>query len=352
MPSPVEGVEHLRVESKLLSEFWGKPMFVEGGVVLPPDYKADGKTPICFSIHGFGGSHRVAWRIGTQLRKRIQQGYPRMLYVYLNAQFPLGHHEFADSVNNGPWGQALTEEFIPALEKKYATAGSAESRFLTGHSSGGWSSLWLQVTYPEMFGGTWSTAPDSIDFRDFSGINVYQFENAYVDPDGKPVNLVRKSNGSWGPTIRDYAQGEYARKKYGGQFASFDAVFSPRDVDGQPMKMFDRDSGEINDDVFKSWEKYDICLQLRRNWKQLGPKLRGKINVYVGTLDTYRLEGAVKLAQAELKKLGSDAKFTIVEGRNHGSLMAPHTKLWPKGLINHVHTAMWQKWESQTRKAE
>jgi len=349
----VEGVEYFQVKSKLLSEFWGRTMIVEAGVVLPPGYKPDGKTPVCYSIHGFGGSHKQAWRFGKRLRKMIaEQGYPPMVYVFLNAHFPLGHHEFADSVNNGPWGKALTTEFIPAFEKKYSAPSTASSRFLTGHSSGGWSSLWLQVTYPELFGGTWSTAPDSIDFRHFTGIDVYNFENAYVDPDGKPINLVRKSDGSWGPTIRDYAQAEHAKKKYGGQFASFDAVFSPREIDGRPMKMFDRDSGAINKAVLKSWEKYDICLQLRRNWKQLGPKLEGKIKIYVGTLDTYRLEGAVLLAQAELKTLGSDAQFTIVEGRNHGSLMAPHKTLWPKGLMYLIHAEMWAKWKSQNGGAE
>ena len=96
----------------------------------------------------------------------VEREYPRLLYVYLNAQFPLGHHEFADSVNNGPWGKALTTEFIPQLEAKYGAAATPAGRFLTGHSSGGWSSLWLQVNYPEFFGGVWSTAPDPVDFRD------------------------------------------------------------------------------------------------------------------------------------------------------------------------------------------
>ncbi len=132
-------------------------MFIEAGVVSPPTEKlGDRRPPVCYSIHGFGGSHRSAWRAGERLRKRmLEDDYPPMLYVFLNAQYPLGHHEFADSVNNGPWGQALTEEFIPALEEKFKAAAKPTARFLTGHSSGGWSSLWLQVAYPDFFGGTW-----------------------------------------------------------------------------------------------------------------------------------------------------------------------------------------------------
>lgn len=343
----LEGVEHFKIQSKLLTEFWGRPMFIEAGVVMPPDHDKSGdSTPTCYSIHGFGGSHRSAWRFGDDLRKRMQEkDHPRMLYVYLNAQFSLGHHEFADSVNNGPWGEALTTEFIPAFEKAYGAAAKPEGRFLTGHSSGGWSSLWLQVTYPEFFGGCWSTAPDSIDFRDFTGINIYEFDNAYTDPDGEPIQLVRGVDGKFVRTIKQYAQREYERRKFGGQFASFDAVFGPRDVDGQPMKLFDRETGEINRDVLASWKKYDIVLQLKQNWDELKDKLAGKIRIYIGTLDTFRLEGAVKLAKEELEKLGSDAEIVIIEGRNHGSILGPH-ELWPEGLILTIHRKMWAQWQA------
>jgi len=349
VPRDVEGVEHFRIQSKLLTEFWGCPMYIDAGVILPLEHdKAKKITPACYSIHGFGGSHSIAWRMGKRLRDMMAKGHPPMLYVFLNAQFSLGHHEFADSVNNGPWGQALIEEFIPAFEEEFGAAPTADGRFLTGHSSGGWSSMWLQVTYPEQFAGTWSTAPDSIDFRDFTGINVYQHRNAYTDPEGNPVQLVRNGKGEWVRTIKEYAQGEAAKSDFGGQFASFDAVFSPRDIDGRPMKMFDRETGDINDKVRDHWRKYDIVLKIRDNWSELKDKLSGKLHVYVGTYDTFRLEGAVLLAQAELKKLGSDAEFVIVEKRTHGSLMAPHETLWPKGLLPAIHQKMWAQWEART----
>ena len=341
----VERVELFEIESKLLTEFWGRPMKIQAGVVLPPDHdpmKQD--TPVCYSIHGFGGSHRSAWRSGGQLRTSMsKKGYPRMLYVFLNAQFSLGHHEFADSVNNGPWGQSLIEEFIPKLEAKYGAAATPSGRFLTGHSSGGWSSLWLQVTYPEFFGGVWSTAPDSVDFRDFTGIDVYTFDNAYVDPDGQDIPLVRR-NGEWAMMLKDFAQKEYAKKDYGGQFASFDAVFSPRADDGRPKKLFDRETGKIDHEVAETWRKYDISLILKKNWKKLEPQLRGKLHVYMGTIDTFRLEGALKLMKSELDALGTDAEILLVEGRDHGSLFRPHPDLWPDGMLPHIHKQMRASW--------
>ena len=271
---------------------------------------------------------------------------PQMLYVFLNAQFPLGHHEFADSVNNGPWGTALTTEFIPALEKHFGAAATPNGRFLTGHSSGGWSSLWLQVTYPDFFGGTWSTAPDPVDFRDFSGVDIYTHKNAYFGPDGKEVPLVKR-DGKFVMTIKGYAQRELARRDYGGQFASFDAVFSPRGEDGRPMRLFDRETGKIDPNVVMSWARYDIHLILKRQWAQLQPRLQGKLHIFVGLEDTYRLEGAVKLLKTELQTLGSDAEVILVEGRDHGNLGAPHPKFWPRGMRNYIYSAMWKHWQAR-----
>ncbi len=158
---------------------------------------------------------------------------------------------------------------------------------------------------------------------------------------------MRNSKGEWVRTIKEYAQGEVAKRDFGGQFASFDAVFSPRDIDGRPLKMFDRETGVINPKVRNSWRKYDIVLTIKENWSELKDKLKGKLHVYVGTYDTFRLEGAVLLAKEDLKKLGSDAEIVIVEKRTHGSIMAPHEKLWPKGLITAIHQKMWAQWQAR-----
>ena len=332
--------------SELLSRFWGRDVLIRAGVVIPPQMRTGEKLPVCYSIHGFGGSHRGAVRRAVPLVEGMAKGsQPRLLYVFLDASCPLGHHEFADSVNNGPWGAALTTEFVPALEAEFHAGGAASSRFLTGHSSGGWSSLWLQVNYPDVFGGTWSTAPDSVDFRDFTGIDVYRFDNAFTDPDGKPIQLVRR-DGKWVTTIQQFVDKELARKNYGGQFMSFNAVFSPRGEDGQPMALFDSKTGKIDRFVAESWKKYDIRLLLRERWTSLQPKLAGKLNVYIGTQDTFRLEGAMYLMRDELKALGSDAVVVFAEGRDHGSVAQPHEPHWPDGMMMRIHREMRAKFDA------
>jgi S-formylglutathione hydrolase FrmB len=243
-----------------------------------------------------------------------------MLYVVLDPSCRWGHHVFADSANNGPCGQALISELIPHIEKQYRAIGEPAARFLTGHSSGGWSSLWLQVAYPDFFGGVWSTSPDPVDFRDFQRINLYRDgENMFTDGDGKPRPIARRAGQAvlW---YRPFSDMEVVMG-HGGQLVSFEAAFSGRGADGKPRQLWDRTTGKLDPEVAKSWERYDIRLVLERNWKTLGPKLAGKLHVHMGSDDTFYLEGATALLKESLTKLGSDAVVEIVPGKDHGTIL-------------------------------
>jgi hypothetical protein len=344
--SDTDSVKLITFESPSLTSFWGRPMEMQAGVVLPPSYgkSASQRYPTVYMVHGYGGTHLTAWRAGPSLIKKMSDGTtPEMIYVFLNASFSLGHHVFADSVNNGPWGHALTAELIPYLEKQFRMDAQARGRFLNGHSSGGWSTLWLQVNYPDVFGGTWSTSPDPVDFREFTGPDLTKTppQNFYRGADGKPYNLVRYQ-GREIMTVREYALLERVEGYFGGQMASFEAVFSPRGPDGQPMPLFDRDTGRIDPLVQKAWERYDIDRLLRRNWTTLGPKLRGKLNIIVGTADTFHLEKAVYLLRDTLKALGSDARIEFIEGRDHFDL-------YQGGLAERIAREMYSVARPQTR---
>ncbi len=312
-------VKLVDIESKLLTAFHGRPMRMRAGVVLPKSFAENPKRrfPVVYEIPGFGGDHfgAMSQRASTNLAG------VEVIWVVLDPSCRLGHHVFADSANNGPCGKALVEELIPAIEKEYRGLGTPAGRAVTGHSSGGWSSLWLQVTYPDVFGGVWSTAPDPIDFRDFQRINIYhKGENMFKDAAGKDRPLARNSSGQ--PTImyKPFSDMEVVMG-HGGQLGSFEAVFSERGADGKPKQLWDRQTGAIDPEVAKSWERYDIHLVLERNWKTLGPKLAGKLHVYMGDQDTFYLEGATMLVKEALKQLGSDAVVELFPGKNHGSLM-------------------------------
>jgi S-formylglutathione hydrolase FrmB len=243
------------------------------------------------------------------------------LHVMLDPNCPLGHHVFADSVNNGPVGEALITELIPAFEKAYRIVAAPHARFLTGHSSGGWSSLWLQITYPEVFGGTWSTSPDSVDFRDFQRIDMYAAgENTYRDAHGERRPIAR-ANGQPVLWYDDFCRIEDVLG-HGGQLHSFEAVFSPRGENGRPLLAWNRETGAVDAAVAETWKKYDIRLILEQNWPTLSPKLTSKLHVFMGSEDTFYLDGATRLLKESLARLGSDAVVEIHEGKDHGTLLS------------------------------
>jgi aryl-phospho-beta-D-glucosidase BglC (GH1 family)/S-formylglutathione hydrolase FrmB len=311
-----DSVKLVEVESKLLTDFHGKPMRLRAGVILPPSFakEPERKYPVVYEITGFGGDHTFAPRIAS--RNPCDVAGTEMIWVVLDANCRLGHHVFADSANNGPVGTALVTELIPALESKFRGIGKPWARFVTGHSSGGWSSLWLQVTYPDSFGGCWSTSPDPVDFRDFQQVDLTRpGVNLFVDAEEKPRPLARM-NGRPAMFYKPFSDMEHVMGR-GGQLGSFEAVFSPRGADGKPRPLWERKTGAVDPETVKAWEKYDIRLILEKNWAAIAPKLAGKIHVYMGAEDTFYLDGATRLLKEALERLKADAVVEIFPGKTH-----------------------------------
>jgi S-formylglutathione hydrolase FrmB len=321
--APASG-EILDFESPALTSFWGRPVHMRGVVVLPPNYQQSAKRyPTVYWTHGFGADlDAIAEHYAPSYAQKMEHGeLPSMIYVLLDQSCPGGTHEFADSVNNGPWGKALTTELIPYLEKKYRMQATPSGRLLTGHSSGGWAALWLQVAYPKVFGGTWPTSPDPSDFRRFTGpdLRSHPPSNFYHDAQGKPWPLVRMGTQEV-MSLEEYAHQEAVLGDYGGQMASFDWVFSPRGKDGRPQRLFDRETGVVDSEVEKAWEQHDIAEILRKNAKGLRPLLQDKIHLTVGTADTFHLDEPARLLEQTLKELGIKATFTYLPGKSHFDL--------------------------------
>ena len=324
-PDVDAALKPLDMISPVLSSYWGREIHVRGWVLLPPGYAAHPKEhyPTVYFTHGFGGALAgLRERYGPILYDRMKQGrMPEMIWVLLDESSPTGTHEFADSVNNGPWGTALTAECIPAIERQYRMDARPSGRFLQGHSSGGWATLWLQTRYPKIFGGTWSTSPDPSDFHVFSTVDIYAANaNMYRNPDGTPSPIIRVQ-GQARATMQQLAQLEAVVGPYGGQLASFEWVFSPRGPDGRPAPLFDRATGDIDPTVAAYWRAhYDIVQRLNSDWKTIGPDLQGKIHLIVGTDDTFYLDGAAHSLQSTLDHLGVEAEFTFLPGRSHFDL--------------------------------
>ncbi|KAL7692560.1 putative alpha/Beta hydrolase [Plasmopara halstedii] len=314
-----EWLEHISMKSKLLSEYHNQDVFMMASIVLPWNFKTLQKSrafPTVYYIEGFTGTESYAKRAQAFLSSEMGHDWKAgrwpipMLRVTLGSRFKFGHTSYADTEANGPWGTALVTEFIPYLESLYPAIPSAAGRYLHGHSSGAWASLWLQLKFSNFFGGTWSSAPDPVDFSKFQVVNIYEADNAYWDNNGHPYPTSR-SNGFVICSNRDENLVERViGRGNGGQWDAFFAVFGPRGADGMPIPLFDKVSGDINRDVAKYWERFDICKYLQQRPGLLTTTLRGKIHVFCGVEDTYYLD----LACRSLQKLVGNSKDNAQDG--------------------------------------
>jgi hypothetical protein len=324
-----ERIRVVQMKSDMLSFFHARPISMRAVVILPKNYDAfpDRRYPALYWIGGFGSDGSDAYMMASVWERMGIDD--RIVRIVLDPSCYGGHHVFADSANNGPRGRALVEELIPHLEDTFRLVAAPTARFASGHSSGGWSSLWLQVMYPETFGGVWSIAPDPVTFSDFQRIDLYQpGANMYVDEDGKRRPLARQHNDGNEQVMiwyDDFAKMEVPYGE-GGQLRSFEWVFSPKGNDGLPVPLFDRTTGAVDANVAEAWKKYDIRLLLERHWATLKPALASKIHVFTGEQDNFYLDGATKEWKASLEKLGSDAVIEIVPGKDHGSIASPQLR--------------------------
>jgi hypothetical protein len=252
--------------SPKLSEYWGRPIHMRGAVLMPPSYSSGkGRYPTVYMTHGFGADMRyLAQRSAGNINKLMEdKKIPEMIWVFMLEACPGGTHEFADSVNNGPWGTALTTELIPEPGERNTEwmQNPVEDSSLGIHPGDG-PRFGSKSSHPEFFGGSWPTAPDTTDFRTFAAqtdLTKQPPPNFYRTDEGNPRMFIRM-DGKDTQSIEDLAKQERVLGDYGGQLASFEWVFSPRGKDGRPMPLFDRDTGKIDPEVAAYWEKhYDIA---------------------------------------------------------------------------------------------
>jgi hypothetical protein len=159
--------------------------------------------------------------------------------------------------------------------------------------------LALQVFYPEFFNGAWSFCPDSVDFRSFQLVNIYDDKNAYVNPHGFERPAARDVSGEVRFTMRHECGLENVLGRgdlwtmSGGQWGAWNAAYGPRGEDGRPVPLWNPRTGVIDRTAADHWKKYDLRLVIEKNWQTLGPQLRGKLHVWVGDTDDYFLNNAV-----------------------------------------------------------
>ncbi len=334
LPKDTKYVKHVRFESPLLSKFWGRPISIGATILLPKDYERDAGIyyPVNyeqghFSTNPPGGFAEKVERRANETEKEkeralrreefskawLSDAFPRMLYVTFQHPTPYYDDSYAvDSPNLGPYGQAITQELIPYIEKHFRAIPEPWARILSGGSTGGWESLALQIFYPEYFGGTFSYCPDPVDFRYFELVNIYEWDSAWYLKDEwrkTPIPAERRADGLVLSTMREQLQYERAmgtRGRSGEDWDCWQAVYGPVGADGYFKPLFDPSTGSIDHSVAAYWKEHsDLNQYLQRNWSRIGSKLTGKIHIWTGDMDTYYLNDAVYLLEDFLKTTSS-----------------------------------------------
>ncbi|MFT4154163.1 hypothetical protein [Parafilimonas sp.] len=339
-PEDTRYVKHIKIQSKLLTEFWGRPMYLGAHILLPEGFDEHPNVHYPLAIfHGHFPEDISDFRTvppdenlkpDTSARFRISgynkivqeedykfyklwtgKHFPRVLVVEIQHANPYYDDSYAvNSANLGPYGDAITYELIPEIEKRFRGIGKGWARFMYGGSTGGWEVLAAQVFYPDEYNGCYAACPDPIDFHHYTTIDIYNNRNAYyVESDFKqtPRPGMRDYLGHVSATIQQMNQRELAlgtNSRSGDQFDIWEAVFSPMGEDGYPKRIFDKYTGAIDSSVAAYWkEHYDLTQIIQRDWPKIGNKLKGKIHIYVGDMDTYYLNNAVYAAEDMLKQM-------------------------------------------------
>jgi hypothetical protein len=352
------GVEFFELRSELLSAFRGTDVMLRAGVVFPIGHEAGAAYPALYIVPGFGGNHTMAGGIAAR-RRSMEPGTPEhtlassVFTIVLDPDGPHGHTLFADSASNGPVGRALVEELIPALEARFNLIAKPEARLLNGHSSGGWSTLWLATEYPQTFGASWSSAPDPVDFHAFQKINIYEDASMYFRTDasgGRQAIPSYTENGEVLMTIAQEIGVENVigpRNTSGQQWHSWMAVFAPRGADGRPADLYDPASGDLDRAVAEAFRVFDITERLRTDPGRFGPLFRDRIRLVVGDADSYDLHLAVIRLRDTLGKVWpqmttevTPGSIRIVPGADHSDvLQREEIRAWPADMLTHLRRA-------------
>lgn len=338
-PKDTKYIKHIKIQSKLLTEFWGKPMFLGAHVLIPEGFDQHPKARYPLMIfHGhfpddFGGfsetppdpnmdttDYTERFKIYGYKKFQAQEAYnfykqwtskdfPRFLIIEIQHANPYYDDSYAvNSANLGPYGDAIMHELIPEIEKQFRGIGEGWARFTYGGSTGGWEALAAQLFYPDELNGCFAACPDPIDFRAYCLVDIYKNKNAYwYDSPFKKVPIPSHRNylGQIQSTMQESNHYELAlgtKTRSGQQWDIWEAVYSPQGEDGYPKPIWNKLTGEIDSTVAAYWkEHYDLRHIMERDWSTLGPKLQGKIHLYCGDMDNYYLNNAVYLAEEFLE---------------------------------------------------
>lgn len=310
IPPDDEWVKRIKFQSPSLTKFWGRPIYLGATVLLPRDYATSTISyPVNYQQGHFSIAPPLRFAPTSDVGKQwMAADYPRVIVVTFQTPNPYFDDSYnVNSPNLGPYDDAVMNELIPEVEKRFRTIKEPWARWLSGGSTGGWISLYMQLKHPDFFGGTWSFCPDPVTFSG-GAIDLYKDTNALYKDFGwyrEPTIYAREINGEIRETSRQRNYLELvsgSKGRSGEQRDIFEAAYGPLGPDGYFKPVYDKRTGAIDKTVVEYWKQhFDLVEMMKRDWPTLGPKIVDKIHVYVGDADTYFLDRGVRVMDAWMK---------------------------------------------------
>ena len=201
-PTDTKYIKHERIQSALLTKFWGRPMHLGANVLAARGLGHASRRalsalhlPRPLPVHlrrlprraarsdpeagllALASASTATTASSSSTRYQFYKdwtgpGFPRAIVIEIQHPTPFYDDSYAvNSANAGPYGDAIVKELLPYIEKKYRGIGEGWARFMYGGSTGGWEAMAAQVFYPDDFNGAYIACPDPIDFRAYTVVN-------------------------------------------------------------------------------------------------------------------------------------------------------------------------------------
>ncbi len=331
LPTDTELLKFVRIRSELLSQFYEKEIYLRASVLLPPSYAegSNNRFPVLYHVAGLNGRYTRSLNLIEDdefMTYWMDSATPPAVIVFLDGESPFGDSYQMNSAVSGPYADANFTELFPHLAQRFPINDVPNNRFVTGCSTGGWVSMALQILYPDYFNGAYSLSPDSPSFRAYQLVNLYEDDNAYVSASGMMRPSARETNGDPRFSIADEVRMEAVMGRGGSyvtsgqQWGAWNAVYGQPDEQGNPIPIWDQETGAINPGVADSWRAWDLDYYVRENWSSIGTDLSGKLQFWMGDMDNYYLTNGLRFLEETLNVMeapAANAQFNWIPYHGH-----------------------------------
>ena len=141
----------------------------EAMVVLPPSYAIhpERRYPVVYYLHGFAISGRDFYdymQVPTAVARNAEQGR-EFIVVVPDTLTAMGGSMYSNSPTTGNFRDFIALDLVAHIDATYRTIPTRGGRGLAGHSMGGYGTMVVAMTHPQVFGSIWAQSACCVSAR-------------------------------------------------------------------------------------------------------------------------------------------------------------------------------------------